>query len=328
MEEMKKKRWGYFLSKYMLVFILLALIIALSFAAEHFMNLGNIMTILRNSAMQGIVAFGMTMVIIAGEIDLSVASQIAFSGCLAAVLVRELTEVGMAMGLAIGIAMVVCIVIAYLIGMFIAMMRSRLGVPTFITTLALMTALAGAALLITDGFPVTSFPQEFSFLGAGFIGGFFPFPAIILLVVFFVVFFVLKYTKFGREVYAVGGNVEAARLNGVNINRVRSIIFGVTQALSALSGLIVASQINSGNPQVAKGWEMNIISAVIIGGASLSGGKGSAIGTLIGVLFLGVVLNGMTQLNVNTYWQQVVQGVLVLLAVLLNTLSARGQRQS
>lgn len=307
-----------FIKKHVLEGVLIALFIALSFANENFLTLNNMMTILRNCSMNGIIALGMTLVIIAGEIDLSVGSMVAFSGCLTAWLVGRLTGLGAPEVLAVLLAAVLALLLGYLTGTFTAWMRNSFNVPSFITTLGLLTALSGFSYLITTGFPITSFPQWFGYLGAGFIAGIFPFQALILLIVFIILYFVLDYTEFGRSVYAVGGNVESARLSGVNVKRVRRISFGITGLLAALSGLMVSAQIMSGTPSVGSGGEMTAISSIIIGGASLSGGIGNIRGTLVGILFLGVVLNGMTIMGVSSYWQLVVRGALVIIAVLLN----------
>ena len=323
MSKSKKNKVFGSLNKYVLGLILLAMFIGLCIALPNFLRVGNIMTILRNISMQGIIAFGMTMVIITGEIDLSVGSQVAFSGCLCAWLVKILTAGGMAMSGALIIAVVVTIALAYGVGVFTALLRYAFNVPSFISTLAFMTILKGGALLVSGGYNILSFDTDFAFWGAGYVANVVPFPVVILIVVFAVLLFILKYTKFGREIYATGGNVESARLNGVNIRRVRRVTLGTTQALAAVSGILVASQILSGNPTVAVGWEMTAISAVIIGGASLAGGKGSISGTLIGMLFLGILLSGMTQLNVSSYWQDIVRGILVLVAVLINNVVAK-----
>lgn len=307
-----------FLKRHVLEGILIVLIIVLSLLNENFLTLRNIMTILRSCSMNGIIALGMTLVIISGEMDLSVGSAVAFSGCLAAWSVRYLMGIGMSDVSAVLISAVIVIVLGYSIGLFTAWMRNSFNVPSFITTLGLLTALSGFAYLITGGFPITSFPQWFGYLGSGYIGGVFPFQAVILIAVFAILYFTLNYTEFGRSVYAVGGNVESARLSGVNVKRVRRLSFGITGSLAALSGLMVAAQIMSGTPSVGTGGEMNAISSVIIGGASLSGGLGKIGGTLIGILFLGVVLNGMTIMGVSPYWQLIVRGGLVLVAVLLN----------
>lgn len=302
-----------------LEFILLVLFILLAIYAEGFFTTDNILNVLRNVSMQGIIAFGMTMVIICGEIDLSVGSAVAFSGCLIAWTVQFLTgaSIGWPLALAIPVAILVTLFTGFLIGCFTGFIRIRFQVPTFITTLALMTALVGAAQLITNGFPLTPFPEWYNFLGGGYLFGI-PFPAIIFLLTFLVTHFIMNHTTFGRSVYAVGGNIEAARLSGINIRRIKILVMGIVALLAALSGVMQSAQIMSGTATTAKGWELTIISAVIIGGTSLFGGEGKIKGTLVGVVFLGVLVNGMTLLNINEYWQHVVRGLLILAAVLIN----------
>lgn len=314
----KTNRFQAFVKRNVLIGVLIALFIFLSFANKNFFTWQNMMTVLRTSSMNGIIALGMTLVIIAGEIDLSVGSAVAFSGCFSAWMVQKFTQGGMEMLTAIVISSIIVLIAGILIGMFTAWMRNSFRVPSFITTLGLLTMLSGFAYLLTGGFPIASYPQWFGYLGAGFIGGVFPFQALILVVVFIVIFFLLNYTAFGRSVYAVGGNVESARLSGVNVNRVRSISFAITGFLAALSGLMVSSQIMAGTPSVGTNGEMTAISSIIIGGASLSGGVGKVTGTLIGILFLSVILNGMTIMGISSYWQLVVRGALVIIAVLLN----------
>ncbi len=307
-----------FVKRNVLIGVLIALFIVLSFANENFFTWQNMMTVLRTSSMNGIIALGMTLVIISGEIDLSVGSAVAFSGCFSAWMVQKFTQGGMDVLPAIIFSSIVVLIAGVLIGLFTAWMRNSFRVPSFITTLGLLTMLSGFAYLLTGGFPIASYPQWFGYLGAGFIGGVFPFQALILIIVFVLIFFLLNYTAFGRSVYAVGGNVESARLSGVNVTRIRSISFGITGFLAALSGLMVSSQIMAGTPSVGTNGEMTAISSIIIGGASLSGGVGKVSGTLIGILFLGVILNGMTIMGISSYWQLVVRGALVIVAVLLN----------
>jgi ribose transport system permease protein len=190
-------------------------------------------------------------------------------------------------------------------------------VPTFIATLAWMTILKGAAELITNGFPLMPFPPWYNFIGGGYVG-IIPFPAIIFLLVFAATHFLMNYTSFGQAVYAVGGNAEAARLSGIRVGRVKILAMGIVAGLAALSGVMQSSQLIAGRPDTGTGWELNVISAVIIGGTSLMGGSGTVWGTLIGVVFLGVLGNGMTLMNISEYWQHVVQGALILAAVLIN----------
>ncbi len=316
--EVKKPGIISLLKKNVLIGVLIILFVLLSILNKNFLTIPNMMTILRTCSMNGIIALGMTLVIICGEIDLSVGSAVAFSGCLHAWLYREWSRGGMAEGPAILLAAIIVLLAGTGCGLFTAWLRNKFEVPSFITTLGELTILSGFAYLLTGGFPIAQYPQWYGYLGAGFIGGVFPFQALILIGVFAVIFFLLNYTEFGRSVYAVGGNVESARLSGVNVSLVRFLAFGITGFLAAFSGLMVSSQIMSGTPSVGTNGEMTAISSIIIGGASLSGGVGKVSGTLIGILFLGIILNGMTILGISSYWQLVVRGALVIIAVLLN----------
>lgn len=308
--------------------ILVLLCVVLALTASGFLTAENLLNVLRNVSMQGVIAFGMTMVIVAGEIDLSVGSAVAFSACLTAFLTQKMSGewFSLPIAMAIAIAMLCVLIVGFFLGVFTGFMRTRYRVPSFITTLALMTGLSGAAELITNGFPLTPFPGWYNFIGGGYVVGI-PFPAILFLLTFLVLQFLMNYTSFGRSVYAVGGNTEAARLSGINVNRVKMMVLGITSFLAALSGIMVSSEIMSGTATTAKGWELDVIAAVIIGGTSLMGGVGRIWGTMIGVVFLGVLMNGMTLLNVSEYWQHVVRGVIILVAVLLNLLQKEKGRR-
>lgn len=290
-------------------YILILLCVVLALNAPNFLTAQNLLTILRSISMQGIIAFGMTLVIIVGEIDLSVGATVSFTGCFIAWLTQRGIPIPLGIPLTLGLG--------YVQGVFIGLMRMRYLVPTFITTLALLTGLKGAALELTGGFSITSFPEWFAFLGSGYIAGI-PFPTIVLLTTFFCFHVLMKYTMFGRAVYSVGGNPEAARLSGISVGRVKSQALALTGALAALSGIMLASRINSGTPDAAQGWELDVIAAVIIGGTSLSGGIGTIWGTLVGILFIGILNNGMTLLDVPSYRQYIVRGLLIFVAVLLN----------
>jgi ribose/xylose/arabinose/galactoside ABC-type transport system permease subunit len=312
--------------KSMMEIVLISLCVILAFKAEGFFSPENLLNVLRNVSMQGVIAFGMTMVIIAGEIDLSVGSMVAFSGCLAAYFTIVLGGLlGPALAAwTIPAAVLASLVAAAAVGALSGLLRVRFGVPTFIATLAWLTVLKGAAELITNGFPLTPFPEWYNFLGGGYVLGI-PFPAIVFLITFAAIQFVMSFTSFGRAVYAVGGNAEAARLSGIRVGRVKILVMAIVAMLAGLSGIVQSSQIMSGSAATAQGWELDVISAVIIGGTSLMGGSGTVWGTLVGVIFLGVLVNGMTLLNVNEYWQHVVRGSLILLAVLLNSAPSRQQ---
>ena len=316
-ERFERVRSG--LRRYAMAIVLMVLCAILAVQADNFFTKDNLLNVLRNVSMQGIIAFAMTMVIIAGEIDLGVGSAAAFSGCLVAWLTGFLAgpRVGMPMAGAIAASVLASIAVGSAIGSVTGYLRVRFSVPTFIATLAWMTVLKGSAELITNGFPLTPFPPWYNFIGGGYVWDV-PFPAIIFLLVFVAIQFLMNYTAFGQAVYAVGGNAEAARLSGIRVGRVKILVMGIVAGLAAMSGIMLSSQIMSGSATTAKGWELDVISAVIIGGTSLMGGSGTVWGTLIGVVFLGVLGNGMTLLNISEYWQHVVQGALILAAVLIN----------
>lgn len=309
------------IKSYPMELILAVLILLLIFTAPGFASLRNLLNVLRTGSMLGIIAFGMTAVIIAGEIDLSVGAGAALAGCIVAWFAGALEpSMGGTAAALIGVA--VALGVGFFVGFSVGKFRELFNVPSFICTLALFTALRGAANLITGGFPLTTFPPGFDFVGGGYLFGI-PFPVYIFALTFAGMHFLMNYTRFGRAVYAVGGNMEAARLSGIDIWWVKSMTLGITGVMTALSGTLIASQIGSGTGTTATGMELDVIAAVIIGGTSLFGGKGRIWGTLIGVLFLGCISNGMTLLNVSEYWQYVVRGGIILGAVLLNQVLER-----
>ncbi len=314
----KKLKRGFVLSEWLLEILLVILVIAFAFCAPGFFTVGNILNILRNISFKGVIAFGMTMVIIAGEIDLSVGSMVGLSGVMTALISKNLISAGMGDGAAIAAAITITLVFAFLAGSGISVIITKYNVPSFIMTLAMLNALRGAALLASGGFPIIGYPAWFNKLGSGYIGPI-PSPAILFIAVMLIMLFVMNKTPFGRSVYAVGSNKESAKLSGINVNKVKLIIFGSTWTLAAAAGIMISSQLNSGTPMAGQSWETDVISSVIIGGASLSGGAGTIRGTLVGCIFLGVLLNGMTLMNVNDYWQYVVRGLLITGAVLMNT---------
>lgn len=310
------------LRKYVLEFVLLAVCLFLAFRAPGFFTRDNLLNVLLNVSMQGVIAFGMTMVIISGEIDLSVGSAVAFAGCITAWMTGFLAAHGLPLFCAIPAAVLASLAVGFAVGSATGFLRTRFNVPTFISTLAWMTVLKGASELITNGFPLTPFPEWYGFIGSGYVLGI-PFPAIIFLAVFCAIQILMSFTAFGRSIYAVGGNAEAARISGIRVGRVKILVMGTVALLAALGGIMQSAQIMSGSATTGQGWELDVISAVIIGGTSLMGGAGTVWGTFIGVVFLGVLLNGMTLMNISEYWQHVVRGALILAAVLINLAPSR-----
>lgn len=312
---------GRLLARHPMECILVLMVIGLATTAPGFATLGNFLNVLRTGSMLGIIAFGMTAVIIAGEIDLSVGSGVALGGCIIAWFAGAYSDsLGEIPALLIGA--VVAIGVGVAIGCGTGLIRHWFNVPTFITTLALFAALRGIANLITGGFPLATFPSWFDFFGGGYLL-YVPFPVYVFAATFFGMLFIMNYTRFGRAVYAVGGNMEAARLSGINVWGVKTTTLAITGGLTAVSGILIASQIGSGTGTTATGMELDVIAATIIGGTSLFGGKGRIGGTLVGVLFLGCIANGMTLLNVSEYWQYVARGAIILVAVLINQVIER-----
>lgn len=295
---------------------LVALILILSVWAPSFGTIDNMFNIIRQAAFVGIIALGMTMIIVAGEIDISVGSNVALTSALLGVLIAE-------QSVPIILAVLIVLVVGGLVGSLSGVMRALLNVPSFIVTLALYLSLRGFALFITNAFPNSIESDSFNYLGAGYFYSV-PVPALILLALFLVFVFISRKTKFGRSVYAVGGNAEAARLSGISVARVRILVFVMTGVLASLVGVLLSARLASGNPGVGLGLEFDVIAAVIIGGASLAGGKGTMFGTLLGVLFVTVLANGLVLLGVNPYLQDVASGAIVLFAVLLGSIRKVG----
>ena len=287
--------------------IILCLLAALF--APNFTTTGNLLDVLRQVAFTGIIACGMTLVIIAGEIDISVGSAIAFSSALFGTLV-------VSFHLPLWEAALGVVGFGALLGSGAGAVRAWFNIPSFIVTLAMFSTLRGAAMLLTDAIPIPILDEGFGIWGGGSIWGV-PTPALILLATFVTFSIIASRTAFGRSVYAIGGNAEAAHLSGIPVKRVRTILFGLTGGLAAISGLLMTSRLGSGNSNIGYGVEFAVITSVIVGGSTLAGGKGSMLGTLLGGLFIAVLNNGMVLRGVNSYAQDVANGIVVLLAVLV-----------
>jgi ribose/xylose/arabinose/galactoside ABC-type transport system permease subunit len=305
---------------YILEIVLIVLMIVIATLTPGFMNSKNLLNMLKNVSLQGVIALGLTMTIIGGQIDLSVGSGVALYGVIVAKVSGDLSDAGiMPLESAVLVGMLVAFITSFIVGSIIAWLHIRFKMPTFIITLAFLNILYGAAALLSNGFPITSLPLWYNEIGAGRIGGV-PVPAIILLVIFIIVFIIMKYTRIGREIYAVGGNEESARLCGINIKKIKTFYLIAPQLMACVSAILISSQVMSASSQFGRGYEMTAIPSVIIGGAALSGGVGTVWGTFLGMIFLGVISNGMTILNVNEFTQYVVKGVLILVAVAVNTI--------
>ena len=295
------------LSKYTLYLILLALLAFFAINSPFFLTGSNLVNITRQVAIFGICAVGMTFVILTSGIDLSVG---AILGVVAAISARLMVHHDVHPVLATVFAVAVGTSCGLINGFFI----NRIGLPPLITTLATMTSLRGATMLLTDGRGIFLTVRPYSVIGQGYVG-FIPIPVIIMVIAFAFGYILLEMTKFGRYVYGIGDNEEATRLSGVNVNKVRYGVYALSGFLSSIAGVVFLSRLMSAQPTAGQTYEMDIITAVILGGVSIKGGEGKISLVIVGVLIMGVLANGMIMMNINPFWQFVVRGIVLLFAV-------------
>jgi ribose/xylose/arabinose/galactoside ABC-type transport system permease subunit len=285
-----------------------------------FLQPDNLRNVLRQVSMESIIAVGMTLVIISGGIDLSVGSTVALTGVVTCLTMTNLPGPFLVV---FPVSVLVGILTGAVCGAFNGFFVTKYDIPPFITSLAVMTAARGLSYIVCGGQPIWNLPDGFSWVGRGFVFGFVPVPVIIMFVFVIAGHIFLSQTKYGRYIYAVGGNAEAARLSGINVKKYLFLVYVLTGVLAAVAGIILASRLGAGDPKSGMMWELNVIAAVVVGGTSLSGGEGSIIGTFFGALIIGVVNNTLNLMNVDAYWQQIVLGSVILSAVLLDKLKNR-----
>jgi len=303
--------------KYTIFLVLIALIIFFSAFTRNFFSFGNFMTIARQVSMLGISATGMTMIVLMGEMDLSVGSVGALVGIICSVL---MVNFGIHPVLAVTIAIAAGAVMGYINGSI----TRYCGMPALITTLGTMGIYRGFCYVLTRGLPVFGFADGFSYIGGGYIS-IIPFPVIIMTLIMIMGALLLNNTAVGRYVYAIGGNKEAARLSGINTGRVSVAMFTLSGALSAIAGIILTSRLMSGQPSGNDGFEFDVITAVILGGISFRGGEGKINNVFWGVLIVGVLSNGLVMMNVDVYWQKIIKGIILVSAVAFDSLNRARQ---
>lgn len=307
--------------RYGALIFLVALFIFFSLAKPNsFPTLFNLFNIMRQASIAGLVAVGMTFVILTGGIDLSVGSIVALAGIIAAAAYKGGTGLlDTAAGQTSGVGVIGAILIACFVGLVCGAIQgtliARLDIPPFIVTLGGMTAFRGLTLIVGNGGPVSAFDSAFNYIGQERIGGVVPVPVIVFLVVALIAYIILRYTQYGRYVYAVGGNKEAARLSGLNTRVITASVYMIVGLLAGLGGFVLASRLNSAEAIAGGGMELTVIAGVVIGGTSLSGGEGRISGTVLGILLVSVLTAGLTQLNVNPYIQQILIGLVIVFAV-------------
>lgn len=302
------------LRELLLVGVVIVLCVVWTILNPQFISFNNISNILRQGSYIAIAAVGMTLVIIIGEIDLSAGSLVCASGLIGAFICKNTDSVLLAVIAAVAVGVVVGIIN----GVLCAIGK----LPGFIASLASMTVLRGLAYIVTEGNSVVWGNEDFTKIGTGYLGGI-PIPVIIM--VFVIVFGVILTTKtrFGRYIYAVGGNMESSRWSGIAVEKVKIIVYMIMGILTSIAGLIITTRLGSGQPSAGLNFEMDCITAAVVGGTSMSGGRGKIMGTIVGVLLLTVLTNGMTLVGMNTYWQQVLKGVIIVVSVLADTKSKK-----
>ena len=297
------------LSSYGIYVAFIILVIILSVSSEAFFTPMNFVIVVRQVAVIGIISIGLTFVISTGGIDLSVGAIVALSAVVATSFAVK--DSAYPVAVAVGLGLLVGLACGAFSGFFIAFMN----LPPFIATLATMTIARGLALVYTGGRPITGLSQAYTVIGKGSLG-IFPIPVIIFIAAAAIGIFFLNYTKFGRHVFAVGGNERSAIVSGINAKAIKFACYVISGFASALAAIVLSARIQTGQPAGGEGYELDAITAVVIGGASLSGGAGSILGTVVGMMIIGVMTNGLDLLNVSSYYQQVIKGVIILIAVL------------
>lgn len=302
------KKW---IQTYMLIFIVIGLGVILSFISSNFLTVTNLLNVVRQIAVNGILAIGMTIVCLTGGIDLSVGSIVAFSGIIAAGLLRDTSY-------PIIVIVLAAIVVGAVCGLYNGYFVAYWNAAPFVVTLSMMTIARGLTYVYSDGRPISNLRTEFLTIGKGSIAGI-PIPTLILAIVFILGSIMLSKLKFGRYVYAVGGNENAAMVSGINVKRIKMMVYVLSGIACGIAAIILTARVSAGLPQAGESYELDAIAATVIGGTSLSGGRGRLWGTIVGAVLLGIVNNGLDLLNVSSFYQQIVKGLIILGAILIDS---------
>lgn len=299
---------------------LIALCLDLAIASPVFLTVSNFLNVFQQISINFVVAVGMTFVIISGGIDLSVGSNIALSGLLMGILMKNF-------GVPVWATITLCILFSGIVGLINGALIAYLNLPPFIATLGTMSIVRGAAYTVTAGQPIYTFPTGFTAV-ASRVGGFPLYTMIILLAVFLLGWYILRYTRVGRYTYAIGGNENCAKLSGINFKKVKCFVYTVSGLCCGVAALLLSSRLDSAVPTNAEGQEMDAIAAVVIGGTSMSGGEGSMIGTLIGILIIGIISNGLNLLGVAQGPQKMVKGAIIVVAVIIDVIRRKASESA
>ncbi len=292
------------------LFLLILVATIFTLLSDRFFTVSNLTNIALQTSMVAIVTIGMTLTMLMAGIDLSVGSVAALSGALVAGFMSR-NNIPMPLAIALGIA------IGSSLGAINGILTVYGKLPPFVATLAMLGVARGFTLVYTEGRPISGLDKTFTYLGSGYLGPI-PMPVVIWIVILLIFFFILRYTKFGLYIYAIGGNEETARLAGIPTNRIKVIVYALSGALASITGILLTARLWSAQPQMAAGLELDAIAASVLGGVSLFGGVGSVIGASIGALIVGMLGNGLNLLRIPSYYQQVIKGVVFILAVIFD----------
>lgn len=299
---------------------LFILCLALSILSDKFLTVSNAWNVMRQISVNICISTGMTLIVLTAGIDLSVGSVLALCGAITAGLLRNGIEVPSS-NLYIGFTLLGAVIAGVLTGSFLGAFNgwaiTKFKVPPFVATLAMLTIARGLTMLWTQGFPISGLGDTFLYFGTGWLLGI-PVPVWISGIIVLIAVLITNKTRLGRYIYAIGGNESASKLSGINVKRVKIIVYTIAGALAAIGGILVTSRLDSAQPNAGTSYELDSIAAVVIGGTSLSGGRGSILGTVQGAIIIGVLNNGLVLLNVSPFWQQVVKGFVILLAVIID----------
>jgi len=310
-------------SQSLIALFLLCLVI--SVLSDKFLTTNNLWNVLRQISVNVCISVGMTLIVLMAGIDLSVGSVLAFTSAVCAGLLKNgiaIQSLDLFIGFTVLGSVLSALIIGLMMGIFNGWVITKFSLPPFVATLAMLTIARGATMLYTQGIPISNLGSSFEFIGSGWLLGI-PVPVWISTIMVLIVVFITKKTAFGRYIYAIGGNEKAAFLSGININNIKLAVYGIAGMMAAIGGVLVTSRLNSAQPNAGTSYELDSIAAVVIGGTSLSGGVGTVTGTVIGAVIIGVLNNGLVLLNVSPFWQQVVKGLVILLAVIIDKKSKK-----
>lgn len=311
----------HFIGDYIIILPIILLMIVWTIIAPNFLTSGNFMNVLRQVSMVAILAAGQYFMICAGFIDFALGALVGLCGIIFA---KGMVDWGMAPLVAALAALLVGFACEFVSGTLI----TRFKLPAFVATLGMQYIARGLCYVITNSYPVSKIPASVAWIGRGYCFNLIPWPVVIMIVVYIVVSFISKKTKFGRFVYATGGNREAAHLSGINVDLITKCAFLMGGFFAALTAIILVSRLNSGQPSAGTGYEFQAVIACVMGGVSLSGGKGKALGVILGAIFVGLLTNGMTLINIDSNWQQIVQGIVLILAITFDVYKQQRQNGS